>query len=605
MRVIAGETKPDSGEVFRPAGAVYTRLTQEVPTDVVGTVHDLVSSGLRSARAHEEDWERDVRLENLIERLQLRGDRRVFHTLGRAEKARPARPGPRGPARPAPPRRADQPPRHRVDPLAGGVSPRGKALPLLRHPRPGVSAQARHADRRAGPRPALELGLRLRHLPGAQAGGAGGRGAQPGALRQEARPGGGLDPARASGPSGRGPRAGSTSCKQMRAERAARRERTGNGGLKLAEAERSGVKVIDRRECRLLLAGRPAARPRADDDDHARRQDRAHRAERRGKDDPDQAAPRPDGADRGDGRARDQPRGRVLRPAPGPDRRLEDGRRQHRQRQPDGDDRRADPERDQLSAGFPLRPGPGAHARRVLSGGERNRLLLARLFTKPANVLVMDEPTNDLDAETLDLLEDLLVEYAGTLLLVSHDREFLDEVVTSTLVFEGDGRIGDYVGRLRRLAPAAEAPEASGAGALPSPPGARSRRAEGPQADERREAGARRTARQDRGPGAGAGRPDGPAGGRRLLSEGPRGVRRLEGPARGDRAGAAGGLRQVGGAGGPLGITRLPRNGVCLRARIGPNRSRESLSTLLWPSATFSRAGRWPSLWSRCPLKRR
>jgi ATP-binding cassette subfamily F protein uup len=83
---------------------------------------------------------------------------------------------------------------------------------------------------------------------------------------------------------------------------------------------------------------------------------------------------------------------------------------------------------------------------RVLSGGERNRLLLARLFTKPANVLVMDEPTNDLDAETLDLLEDLLVAYEGTLLIVSHDRDFLDNVVTSTLVFEGDGRIGDYIG---------------------------------------------------------------------------------------------------------------------------------------------------------------
>src|SRR5690606_6393340 len=83
---------------------------------------------------------------------------------------------------------------------------------------------------------------------------------------------------------------------------------------------------------------------------------------------------------------------------------------------------------------------------RVLSGGERNRLLLARLFTKPANVLVLDEPTNDLDAETLDLLENLLVEFDGTLLLVSHDRAFLDEVCTSSLVFEGDGRIGEYVG---------------------------------------------------------------------------------------------------------------------------------------------------------------
>ena len=83
---------------------------------------------------------------------------------------------------------------------------------------------------------------------------------------------------------------------------------------------------------------------------------------------------------------------------------------------------------------------------RVLSGGERNRLLLARLFTRSFNLLVMDEPTNDLDAETLELLEGLLVEFTGTLLLVSHDRQFLDEVVTSTLVMEGDGRVGEYVG---------------------------------------------------------------------------------------------------------------------------------------------------------------
>ena len=83
---------------------------------------------------------------------------------------------------------------------------------------------------------------------------------------------------------------------------------------------------------------------------------------------------------------------------------------------------------------------------RVLSGGERNRLLLARLFTRPSNVLVMDEPTNDLDAETLELLEDRLMEYAGTLILVSHDRAFLNNVVTSTLVFEGEGVVAEYVG---------------------------------------------------------------------------------------------------------------------------------------------------------------
>lgn len=83
---------------------------------------------------------------------------------------------------------------------------------------------------------------------------------------------------------------------------------------------------------------------------------------------------------------------------------------------------------------------------RFLSGGERNRLLLARLFTKPANLLVLDEPTNDLDSETLELLEELLVDFQGTVLLICHDRAFLDNVVTNTLVFTGDGTIAEYVG---------------------------------------------------------------------------------------------------------------------------------------------------------------
>ena len=83
---------------------------------------------------------------------------------------------------------------------------------------------------------------------------------------------------------------------------------------------------------------------------------------------------------------------------------------------------------------------------KVLSGGEKNRLMLAKLFTRPANVLVMDEPTNDLDTETLDLLEQVLSAYPGTLLMVSHDRAFLNSVVTSTIVFEGDGRVVEYAG---------------------------------------------------------------------------------------------------------------------------------------------------------------
>ena len=83
---------------------------------------------------------------------------------------------------------------------------------------------------------------------------------------------------------------------------------------------------------------------------------------------------------------------------------------------------------------------------KALSGGERNRLLLARLFTRPVNVLVLDEPTNDLDLDTLELLEAMLADWPGTLLLVSHDRAFLDRVVTSTLAFEGEGRVSEYVG---------------------------------------------------------------------------------------------------------------------------------------------------------------
>jgi len=83
---------------------------------------------------------------------------------------------------------------------------------------------------------------------------------------------------------------------------------------------------------------------------------------------------------------------------------------------------------------------------RALSGGERNRLLLAKLFTQPSNVLVLDEPTNDLDIETLELLEELVDQYQGTILLVSHDRAFLNNIVTSSIVFEGDGNLAEYVG---------------------------------------------------------------------------------------------------------------------------------------------------------------
>ncbi len=110
----------------------------------------------------------------------------------------------------------------------------------------------------------------------------------------------------------------------------------------------------------------------------------------------------------------------------------------------------------------------------ILSGGERNRLLLARLFAQPANVLVLDEPTNDLDIETLELLEQTLQEFAGTLLLVSHDRRFLDNVITQTLVAEGDGLWREYVGgysdwlRQRASSPLSQGTVGTAASALES-----------------------------------------------------------------------------------------------------------------------------------------
>ena len=111
---------------------------------------------------------------------------------------------------------------------------------------------------------------------------------------------------------------------------------------------------------------------------------------------------------------------------------------------------------------------------KALSGGERSRLLLARLFARPANVLVLDEPTNDLDIETLELLEQLLQDYEGTVFLVSHDRAFLDNVVTQTLAFEGEGRWREYAGgwsdfdRARRAAPAEAMPDAEAPKTAPS-----------------------------------------------------------------------------------------------------------------------------------------
>src|SRR5204863_9999493 len=123
---------------------------------------------------------------------------------------------------------------------------------------------------------------------------------------------------------------------------------------------------------------------------------------------------------------------------------------------------------------FLFSPARASSPVRSLSGGERNRLLLARLFARPANVLVLDEPTNDLDIETLELLEELLQDYDGTVFLVSHDRRFVDNVVTSTVVAEGEGLWREYEGGIAdwqaQAARSAAIAEAAARAAAPPPP---------------------------------------------------------------------------------------------------------------------------------------
>ncbi len=446
MKVIAGEIKADSGDVFRPANAVYRRLTQEVPAGLAGPVHDVVAAGLRSNDDHhEEDWERDVRVEDLIHGIGLQptdefsslsGGLKRRALLARALAGQPDL------------LLLDEPTNHldleSILWLEDFLLEKKPTLFFVTHDRAflrKISTRIVELDRGRLAGWACDYDTYLVRKQEVLEAEEKQRAAFDKKLAQEEewiRRGVRAQRSRAT--------ARIHALQAMRAEARARRERTGTATLKLSEAERAGVKVF---EAENLTYVWPDGEVIVRDFSTVIR-----RGEKIGILGPNGAGKTtliklllgqlaPTGGSVKHGTNLEVVYFDQLRAQIDDNKTVADNIANGNQTVTiDGRTRSVI----SYLQDFLFEPARARTPARVLSGGERNRLLLARLFTKPANVLVLDEPTNDLDAETLDLLEDLLVEFQGTLLLVSHDREFLDEVVTSTLVFEGNGRIGDFVG---------------------------------------------------------------------------------------------------------------------------------------------------------------
>ncbi|ACB74856.1 ATP-binding cassette domain-containing protein [Opitutus terrae] len=447
MKLIAGELQPDSGQVMRSAGAAFARLQQEVPAGLVGTVRAVVE-GEGGAFEEHNDWERHDRVERLLASMGLPAEA-AFGSLSAGQKRRVLLA--RGLVEQPQLLLLDEPTNHldlaSIEWLENYLLQWGGALLFVTHDRAFLRKLATRIieiDRGQLIGWACDYDTFLVRKQAVLEAEEVQRAQFDKKLAQEEewiRRGVKAQRSRAQNRI--------HALEKMRAERAARRERAGTARLTAQEADRSGFKVIECKDAGFRHA--------ADARWIVRHLDvRIERGDKIGIVGPNGAgkttllrlllgelAPQEGTIEQGTRLEivyYDQLRAQLNE-----DLRVQDavadgnttvtinGRTRH-----------------VISylEDFLFEPARSRTPVRALSGGERNRLLLARLFTKPCNVLVLDEPTNDLDAETLELLEDLLVEFGGTLLLVSHDRAFLNEVCTSLLVFEGegDGRVTEYLG---------------------------------------------------------------------------------------------------------------------------------------------------------------
>ncbi|KAB2639827.1 MAG: ATP-binding cassette domain-containing protein [Verrucomicrobia bacterium] len=443
MRVIAGEEKPQEGEITKPPGVVITRLPQEVPDGITGSVYEVIHAGLRVGGT-EEEWEADVRVEDLMQEMSLPAEKE-FQSLSGGLKRRVLLA--RALVGQPDVLMLDEPTNHLdLESILWLESFLLKVKPTLffvTHDRAflrKLSTRIVELDRGKLTSWACDYETYLERKTAN--------------LEAEVKQWAAFDKKLAQEEAWlrQGVKARRTrnegrvrALKALRTERGNRRERQGKAKLEIQEGVSSGQKVIEAKNISFLYGDHPIVN---DFTATLWKGDKIGIIGPNGSGKTTLLKLLLDKLTPTEGEVKLGTQLQIVY--------LDQLRDQIDGEKSLGQNVAGEAE----TVTFQGRPVhihtylkdflfPSDRIRmpaKMLSGGERNRLLLARLFLQPANVLVLDEPTNDLDAETLELLEELLVGYEGTLLLVSHDRAFLDNVVTSTFVFEGEGRISEYTG---------------------------------------------------------------------------------------------------------------------------------------------------------------